>query len=202
MIPALILAAGRSERMGRAKALLAFGTNGQTFVSHLVESLRAGGIEDVLVIGRAGDDALEVEVTRCGARLVENPDADRGQLSSLLAGLNAADRPGVRGVLVMPVDIPLVRSGTIARIRTAFLEGTAPIVRAVHGGRHGHPVVFGRRVFDALRHADPSVGAKAVLHAHAGAILDVEVDDPAVLRDVDTPEDYREMFPQQPARRS
>jgi molybdenum cofactor cytidylyltransferase len=202
VIPALILAAGRSERMGRPKALLASGTNGQTFVSRLVQTLRAGGVDDVLVIGRAGDAALDAEVTRCDTRLVENPDPDRGQLSSLLVGLNVADRPGVRGILVIPVDIPLVQPSTIARVRNAFLDGDAPIVRAVHAGRHGHPVVFGRRVFDALRRADPGVGAKAVLRAHADAILDVDVDDPAVLCDVDTPDDYRRMFPQQKEERS
>lgn len=181
--------------MGRPKALLPIGTNGETFVARLVGSLRAGGADDVLVIGRAGDAALGAEVTRCAARLVENPDADRGQLSSLLTGLNAADRPGVRGVLVIPVDMPLVQPATIAQVRAAFLAGDAPIVRAVHHGRHGHPVIFGRCVFDALRHADPAAGAKALLRAHAGAILDIEVDDAAVLRDVDTPDDYRRMFP-------
>jgi len=194
VVPALILAAGRSERMGRSKALLPCGSGGETFVSRLITSLRNGGVDDVLVVGRNGDAALAAEVMRCGARLVENPDADRGQLSSLLAGLNAADRPGVRGVLVMPVDIPLVRPETIATLRSTFLSGGAPIARAVHDGRHGHPVIFGRRVFDELRRADPAEGAKVVVHAHADAILNVEVADAAVLRDVDTPDDYRRMF--------
>jgi molybdenum cofactor cytidylyltransferase len=69
---------------------------------------------------------------------------------------------------------------------------SAPIVRAVHGGRHGHPVIFKRRVFDALRAADPSVGAKEVVRS--AGIEDVEVDDPGVLTDVDTPGDYVRVF--------
>lgn len=194
MIPALILAAGRSERMGRSKALLPCGSDGVTFVSQLITSLRHGGTDDVVVVGRAGDALLTAEVLRCGARLVENPDADRGQLSSLITGLNAVDRPGVHAVLVMPVDIPLVRAGTIALLTSAFLTASSPIARTTFGGRHGHPVIFGRRVFDELRRADPSLGAKAVLRAHADQILNVEVDDEMVLRDVDTPEDYQRAF--------
>jgi molybdenum cofactor cytidylyltransferase len=96
----------------------------------------------------------------------------------------------------MPVDMPLVRPDTVRRAIAAFLSAHAPIVRVTHEGRHGHPVVFGRAVFDDLRHADYSIGAKAVLQTHAAAILNVEVDDAAVLRDVDTPEDYRAIFRQ------
>jgi nicotine blue oxidoreductase len=180
--------------MGRPKALLPIGPDGHTFVSRLIATLRAGGSEDVIIVGRSGDDALAEEVMRCDARLVENDDADRGQLSSLTTGLNAIDRPGVHAILVMPVDIPLVRPETIAQVRSAFLAAHPPIARAVHGGRHGHPVIFARRVFDELRHADVTVGAKSVVHAHAAAIVDVEVDDAAVLRDVDTPDEYRDLF--------
>ena len=112
-----------------------------------------------------------------------------------MAGLDIVDRPGVVAVLVMPVDIPLVRSDTIRRAIAAFHATRAPIVRVTHENRHGHPVIFGRAVFDELRRADYDIGAKAVLQLHAATILNVEVDDPAVLRDVDTPEDYRRSLP-------
>ena len=94
----------------------------------------------------------------------------------------------------MPVDMPLVTSDTIQRVITAFLTQRPPIARAVYHGRHGHPVLFSPQVFDELRGADPRIGAKAVVHAHADAIADVDVDDAAVLRDVDTPDDYRQLF--------
>jgi molybdenum cofactor cytidylyltransferase len=194
VIPALILAAGRSERMGRSKALLPC-AGGESFVSRLVDAFRRGGAEDVLVVARTGDDALAAEVLRCDARVIENPDADRGQLSSIVVGVNAADRPGVAGVFVMPVDIPLVRPDTIAHLRAAFIAGDAPIARASYRGRNGHPVIFGRRVFDDLRRADPSIGAKAVMHAHADAIMNVDVDDEMTLRDIDTPDDYDSLIP-------
>ena len=75
-------------------------------------------------------------------------------------------------------------------------------MRATWQGRHGHPVIFGRRVFDALRHADPAVGAKAVVHAHASDLIDLEVDDPGVLHDIDGPDDYARVFNQQSDGRS
>ena len=118
MIPAVILAAGRSSRMGRPKALLPCGPGQESFVERIVSRLRLGGVADVLVVGRPEDAALRDALDRIALppRFVENPDPDRGQLSSLLAGLNVADRPGVRGVLALPVDMPDVRAETIAAV--------------------------------------------------------------------------------------
>ena len=190
MIPGVILAAGRSSRMGRPKALLALPGTGDTFVSRIVRVLLDGGVADVLVVGRPDDRPLREAIDRMAgsARFIDNPRADTGQLSSVVAGLDAADRPGVRGLLVIPVDLPLVRASSVATLLTAFSSSSHAVARATYSGRHGHPVVFRRDVFDALRRADPATGAKAVVRVHP--VLDVEVDDPGVLHDVDTPEDY------------
>ena len=199
MVPAIVLAAGRSTRMGRPKALLKVTADGPTFVERLTITLIAGGAAEVLVVGRPDDEALVAEVdrlARAGARirLIENAHADRGQLSSVVAGLDAADHPGVRGVLVTPVDAPLVRRETIEALLALFTARLAPVVRATYRGQHGHPVIFSRAVFDDLRHADPSVGAKAVVRAHAGQALDADLDDPAIVQDVDEPEDYARLL--------
>jgi molybdenum cofactor cytidylyltransferase len=82
----------------------------------------------------------------------------------------------------------------VATLIAVFSATGAPVVRARFQGRNGHPVVFSRAVFDHLRAADPQVGAKAILRAHAGAIVEVDVEDPAVVGDVDTPEDYRRLL--------
>jgi molybdenum cofactor cytidylyltransferase len=199
MVPGIILAAGRSARMGQPKALLRIGASGPTFVDRLIGVMLSGGAAEVLVVGRDHDAQLATEVERIAAagssvRLVENAHADRGQLSSVVAGVNAADRPGVRGVMVMPVDAPLVRVETIGAMLAAFDTRQAPVVRATYHGRHGHPVIFARRVFDRLRHADPAVGAKAVVRAYAGESIDLDLDDPAIVLDVDEPGDYTRML--------
>jgi molybdenum cofactor cytidylyltransferase len=192
VIPGIILAAGRSLRMGRSKALLPCGPSGESFVSRLAQALHEGGLDEVLVVGRVDDDGLrrEVDALPVRARYVENPNADGGQLTSVLAGLDVADRPGVTGLLVTPVDAPMIAPATISALIETFRTAHAPIGRAVHNGRHGHPVIFARALFHELRHADPSVGARAVVRAHGDRVIEVEVDDPGVLGDVDTPDDY------------
>lgn len=178
--------------MGRPKALLPLGASGSTFVARVVETILQGGAADALVVGRPDDTDLRAELDRLvhPVRFVPNPHADAGQLSSLIAGLNAADHPGTSGMLVTLVDLPLITPRTVKTLLEAFTSSGAPIVRAVHGGRHGHPVIFGRAVFHELRHADPASGAKSVVRHRAPDVLDVEVDDAGVLFDVDVPEDY------------
>ena len=194
MIVGIVLAAGASSRMGRPKALLPLGED--TFLSRVCRTLAEGGVDDLVVI--AGPEAADVEreLDRAGvcARVVENARRDQGQLTSLQAGLAVADRPGVDGVLVHLVDVPLVAPGTVRAVVEAFGRTRAPIVRPSVGGRHGHPVVFGRSIFDELRAADPAVGAKAVVRAHAADALDVAVDDAGACQDIDTPEDYRRLI--------
>jgi molybdenum cofactor cytidylyltransferase len=188
-MPAVVLAAGRSTRMGRPKALLPATRAGETFIERLVGTLIAGGIDDVVVV--AGETAPAIG-TRLGfrARVVVNPDVDRGQLSSILVGLDVVDRPGVLAVMIAPVDQPLVSETTVRALAEAWRRHRAPIVRPVREGRHGHPVIFDRAVFDELRAADPSSGARAVVHAHAENLVEIAVDDDGSFADIDTPADY------------
>jgi molybdenum cofactor cytidylyltransferase len=194
MIPGIILAAGRSTRMGQAKALLPSGPTrqGPTFLARIATTLIDGGAIDIVVVARADDRDVHHEIDALGtrARCVINAHADDGQLSSLLVGLDAVDRPGVHGIIVTPVDAPYVRVTTVRALLITAESRRAPIVRPTHRGQHGHPVVFSRRVFEELRHADRSLGAKAVVRAHAHDLIDLEVDDPGVLHDIDRPEDY------------
>jgi len=194
MIAALILAAGRSSRMGRPKPLLRQIQSGQTFVGHLIRIASAAGLSPIFVIGRPGDLELESEVARRGGAFLANAEADRGQLSSLLTGLAAAAAPDLEAVMVMPVDVPLVSTAVLRTLLEAAETRKVHIVRAAHHGIHGHPVLFKRAVFDELRAADPRVGAKAVVRADPSRMADVEVGEAGVTLDLDTPEDYLRAF--------
>jgi molybdenum cofactor cytidylyltransferase len=195
MVPGIILAAGASSRMGRTKALLAADATGTSFVRRLARTLSEGGCEEVIVVTGGESEAILADLERSDlpVRAVVNSRWTDGQLSSLIAALDLIDRPGVRGAAVAVVDAPLVLPATVARLLEVHRRKGALIVRPERAGRHGHPVVFDRSLFGELRRADPRAGARAVLRAHADAIVDVPVDDTGAFDDVDTPEDYAKL---------
>jgi CTP:molybdopterin cytidylyltransferase MocA len=192
-VAGLILAAGESSRMGRPKAFLRQELTGATFLAHLAGEAMAAGLSPIVVVGRVGDVQLERSAEAAGARFVPNPRASEGQLSSILMGLATLDDT-VSGVVLMPVDVPFVTAAVIQALVSAADESGVVIARATHHGRHGHPVLFTRAVFDELRRADPSAGARAVVRADPARVRDVEVGEADVTVDIDTPEDYLRAF--------
>ena len=212
VIPAIVLAAGKSSRMGRPKGTLPL-AGGDTFATRIVRTFAAAAIEDVVVVVGHDADAIVEAFSRTdlSPTFVENADFEQGQLSSLLAGLRVVDRPGVVAALVTLVDVPLVGVPTVRAVVERYLTTGAPIVRPVRdardirdisdnrdmGGRrsqqHGHPVLIDRSLFDVLRRADPRAGAKAIVRAYASSLGDVEVDDDGAFADIDTPAEYERL---------
>jgi molybdenum cofactor cytidylyltransferase len=195
MIPAIVLAAGKSSRMGRTKALLPAGPSGETFLDRVIRVLREGGADAVVVV--IGGDAVAVRASLprhdVSLSVVENPHFEDGQLSSLQVGLAAVEQryDAIEAVMMTLVDLPLISGATVRAVFDAFREHPqAPLVRPRRVGRYGHPVIFNRSIFAELRRADPSKGAKPVVHAHAAEEVHVDVDDPGAFADIDTPEDY------------
>jgi molybdenum cofactor cytidylyltransferase len=195
VISAIVLAAGASSRMGQAKAAMPFGHTGETVVSRVVRTMLEGGVPEVVVVAGAHIDAVRAAMPshEPRARVIEHPGWEQGQLSSLLAGLDAIDHPLIEAALVTLVDVPLVRSSTVAEVIKAWRRTGAPIVRPANGERHGHPVIFDRSIFSDLRSADPGIGAKAVFALHRDRIVNVEVQDAGAFQDMDTPEDYQRL---------
>jgi len=196
-IAAIVTAAGRSSRMGRPKALLDY--RGQSFVARIAGELLACGVRPVVVVGAAGDRELATAAARAGARYAVNPDPDRGMLSSVLAGFEALAEDRLIAFLLWPVDYPAVRRETVAAILEAYRRARCEIVVPVHAGHRGHPVLFDRTTFADLRAAPMEVGARAVVRAHAAGRVEVEVADPAIHDDIDTPEDLARLLRDEPA---
>jgi len=196
MISAIVLAAGASSRMGQAKAALPLGQTGETVVARVVRTLLEGGVPNVVVVAGSHIDAVRGAMPRheSRARVIEHLGWEQGQLSSLLAGLDAIDDPLIEAAVVTLVDVPLVRSATVAEVIAAWRRTRAPIVRPAEGNRHGHPVIFDRSIFADLRSADPDTGAKAVFEIHRERILNVEVNDAGAFEDMDTPAEYKEVL--------
>jgi molybdenum cofactor cytidylyltransferase len=198
MIPAIVLAAGASSRMGRPKALLPIGSSGETFLTRILHVLRDGGIQRTFVVigGDAGAVRASLPPDDGSFSVVENRQYEQGQLSSLLAGLSAAEEnEDVEAVMLTLVDLPLISEATVRAVLDAHRHAQgAPIVRPRRGERHGHPVIFHCRLFDELRRADPSTGAKPVVRAHAAEEVNVDVADDGAFTDIDTPEDYERLI--------
>ncbi len=191
MIRCVILAAGASSRMGRAKAALPLGSGGQTFLSRIVKTMLAAGLQDIAVVSGAHPDATRSACPRDRrVQLVHNPQWHTGQLSSLLTGLDVGAPAPVEAAVVALIDVPLVSAQTVRTLLDAWRESRAPIVRPARGGEHGHPVIFDAAIFDELRRADVNVGAKAVVRAHEAQILNLAIDDAGAYQDIDTPGDY------------
>ncbi len=192
MIPALVLAAGKSTRMGRPKATLPLGP-GETFIGRIVATFHEADVDEVVVVLGHEAEAVRaaLQAGNVQARVVVNDAFEEGQFSSLLAGLRVIDRPGVSGMLLMLVDVPLVSAATVRAVVERHRKTRAPVVRPVRGTEHGHPVLIDRSLFGRLHAADPSLGAKPIVRQYASPEGDVEVDDEGSFLDVDTPEDYR-----------
>lgn len=190
MIAGLILAGGASRRMGSPKALLA--VEGQTFLDRLI-ALLAAHCDPVIVV--LGHDAERI---RCGsklisqARVVVNPEPDRGQLSSLQCGLRAAS--GCDAVMYTPVDLPLVRPSTVAAlIAAAGDDPSHRIVAPEYRGRHGHPVRISRELIPEFLALPDGSTARDVTHRWRHRACYVAVDDAGVTRDIDHPDAYRRL---------
>jgi molybdenum cofactor cytidylyltransferase len=190
VIPAVVLAAGKSTRMGRPKATLPLGPD--TFLTRIVRTLYEAEVEDVVVVLGHEADAIAESLMRTGLspRFVINSLYETGQLSSIVAGLRAIDHPGVNAMLMTLVDAPFVSATTVRAVLERYRATHAPIVRPVQGARHGHPVLIDRSLFDALRAADPGAGAKPIVRAHATASGDLVVEDEGAFLDIDTPDEY------------
>ena len=192
-MPVIVLAGGLSLRMGRPKALLPWPATNVSFVAQVIETLRNAGAECLGVVTGVHHDLIASALEGHAASVLYNPHHADGQLASLLHGLrwgfSQTTRPWVMATLV---DVPGMRPDTVRTIADATLSGEFLAIRPGHAGRHGHPVVWRRDALPLLEAADPALGARGVMRALAaeGAVRDIEVDDPGVLTDIDTPEQY------------
>ncbi|MGA9722061.1 MAG: nucleotidyltransferase family protein [Candidatus Binatus sp.] len=182
----IILAAGESRRMGYPKPLLKIGE--QTFIGHIAETMLAVVPRIVIVLG-AHRDPVHAAIPR-DARIVivENPNYSRGQLSSLKVGLSALD-PNAAGALVHLADHPLVQAETFRVIVDSYKRNGKPITIARRDGHRGHPVIFDRTIFAELESAPEEEGARHVVNADASRVAYVDLPDPGINLDLDTPSD-------------
>lgn len=164
-------------------------------MEHIVNAVRAAAIDFPMIAVAQNDRKILKLCELYGIRVVLNTATPTAvALGSIQAAVMEILNRSVDGLLVWPVDQPHVRPSTVTELLSAFLRFTRPITVPVFNGRRGHPVVFGRAVFSELLSASPSEGARAVVRADLARVTEVEVQDSAIIDDIDTPEDYQNLL--------
>jgi molybdenum cofactor cytidylyltransferase len=186
-IGALLLAAGQSRRMGGPNKLLAE-IEGVPMVARVAQRLLASRARPVIAVLGNRADEIDAALGRLPVERVRNPDFAEGLSTSLKRGLAAL--PGdLDGVLVCLGDMPLISGRHLDRLIAAFnpLEGRAIVVPTRHGKR-GNPVLWAKHFFPEMAQISGDVGARHLIGEHAELVAEVEMDDDAILVDIDTPE--------------
>jgi len=191
MIWAVVLAAGKSERMGSPKMLLPFGR--KTVIESVVAGLLKSNVDGIVVVLGACRGEIGRKLRSYPVSPVYNPDFERGMLSSVERGL--AELPGeARGALIVLGDQPSIPASVIDRVIDVFKSGGKGIVLPSYRGRRGHPAIIDLKYRREIETLDPAVGLRQLMLRHPGDILEVAVRTPKILKDIDRPEEYRELI--------
>jgi len=192
---AIIPAAGHSTRMGRPKLSLPLGE--RTVLEHVIAALREGGVDHVLVVVAPHVSELVPLATRAGAEacLLSDPTADmRTTVESGLRWLEEGYRAEPDDYwLLAPGDHPAFGAEVVRKLLAAAGRDGRSIVVPVHSGRRGHPTMIAWKHVAGIRALPANDGINAYLRMHSAETLELAVNEPGVLLDLDTPEDYQEM---------
>ncbi|RMF45048.1 MAG: nucleotidyltransferase family protein [Anaerolineae bacterium] len=192
-IASLILAAGLATRMQASKLSLPWGDT--TVIGQVVRVLRAGGVDEIVVVTGGWRDEVEAALRGLPVRTVFNPQyADGEMLHSLQAGLRALS-PGVQACLVALGDQPQIRAATVQRVLAAFGETASPLVVPSFHMRRGHPWLVARSLWGELLALQPPHTLRDFLNAHGSEIHYVDAPDESILLDLDTPDAYQRYRP-------
>jgi molybdenum cofactor cytidylyltransferase len=194
MLAAVILSAGQSSRMGAHKALVDF--RGKLFLAHILEATRTPSIGLVRVVLGDGGEEIRKAIDLPDEMAILNADWERGQLSSIQAAVRAISEDplaedSIDGMLLWPVDHPLVNRAVVESLADAFYSLAQPIVIPTFCGRRGHPMIFARSLFPELLVASSDVGARAVVWAHAADVAEVPTEEEGVVMNLNDPEILR-----------
>ncbi len=190
MIWALLLAAGESKRMGRSKQLLPYGD--KTILETVIDHITHSSVDETLIVLGANREKIERIIKDLPVKSVYNPRYKEGMLSSVQKGFVSLPKE-TEAVLVFLGDQPMVPSSAITQIVHAYRSTEKGIVLPVFDKRRGHPILIDNKYSQKVAALDPEIGLRALIHNHPEDILEVELDTPAIIKDIDTPEDYKEL---------
>lgn len=192
-VGAVVLAAGKSTRMGAPKQLLLLG--GRTVLEQTLENIRCAGVDEIVLVLGSYAETIRQQLPPSaftGLKLVVNQSYGQGMASSLREGL-AALEPNVDASLIVLADQPFTRPETLRRIVDRYVQSDGQIVIPSYRGFRGNPVLLDRSVFAEVMALEGDIGCRAVFGSHLEGIIKVEVEDIGVLLDIDSRDDYERL---------
>jgi molybdenum cofactor cytidylyltransferase len=192
-VSAIVLAAGTSTRMGRAKQLLPLG--GTTVLAQTLDKVRSARVAEIILVLGGSAEAIRQQLPPSlldGLKVVVNQAYVKGMASSLHEGLAALDQRSDAALIILG-DQPFIRPQTLGQIVDGYRRSRAKIVIPSYQGNRGNPVLLDRSVFSEVMALEGDVGCRAIFGSHLEAILKVEVEDKGVLLDIDDQDDYERL---------
>ena len=186
MLAAVILSAGASSRMGRPKALLPYREG--TFLEHLIDVTRHPRIGVTRIVLGAGAENIQLAAKLDPSLIVVNSEWEKGQLSSICAGIRSLGGISTDGMVLCPVDHPLVSARLVSDLVERFYAENKAIVVPTYDSRRGHPAIFSSALYAELLAAPLDKGARAVVWAHAADVLEVPTDEEGVVLNINDPQ--------------
>jgi molybdenum cofactor cytidylyltransferase len=187
-VAAVILAAGKSSRMGEAKQLLRLGES--TVLGQTIDNVRRSVVDEIILVLGGSAEVIRRRLPLIETlKVVVNPSYEQGMASSLRAGLSAVS-PETGAALIILADQPFVRPETLNRLAEQHRQSRAQIVIPTFGGVRGNPVLLDRSVFAEVMALEGDVGCRAIFGNHLQGMMKVEVDDEGILLDIDNQDDY------------
>jgi molybdenum cofactor cytidylyltransferase len=181
-----ILSGGESRRMGSPKALLPY--HGKTFIDHLLELTRHPRVGVTRIVLGAHVEEISEALGDRAANVIVNVDWQKGQLSSIHAAIRSLPPGSTAGLILCPVDHPLISAALVARLIQAFDASGKSIAVPIFRGKRGHPVIFRSTLYDELLAASPDIGARQVVWAHADDIAEVPTEEEGVILNINDAE--------------
>ena len=186
MLAAAILAAGESRRMGSPKALASI--HGKTFVQHLLDATRHPRIGLTRIVLGANAEMIQPKLKVAPDWVVINDEWEKGQLSSIQAAIRCLQQHATEGLLLCPVDHPLISPALVESLITEFDLSGKRIVLPTFRGRRGHPVLFHSELFAELLAASPDKGARQVVWAHETDVSEMATEEEGVILNLNDPD--------------